>query len=129
MKIYQYEEKYGKYEFPEKLKQLLEGKTVEEQIKYFRTTEYWRIANKISFDMDINEYSEQHLKGILNNEYVEGVIVDNGVVIGLMVNGWYKELRTCFMNKSALIYSASDNNGAGYKEVEEYLYFVSVPVK
>lgn len=129
LKIYQYESKYGKYEIPEKLRELLKGKIIEEQLKHFKTTAYLRIANKTSFDMDINEYSDQHLNNVEDDEYVEGIIVDNEIVIGLMVNGWYKELRPCFLNNSVCTYSASDNNGAGYKEVEYYLYLVSVPVK
>lgn len=122
MEFIDYVPEMGQYVLPDKLRALLEGKTLEEQTHNFVMTMQHFAGKSLRFDCEkpvIEDLRYSH--PLEEDEYLQAVIVDNGFIVGGMIRGV-----PLFVNEVGCIsvYSASDNNGAGYKEYEEYRYFV-----
>ena len=118
METYNYNKKMGSYSIPDKLKEALLGASIEEQLEYFRVTGS-SIVSKTGFGSTTSPRSVERLE---DNYYVRGVITDDGIIVGAMVKNDCGGTSPLFMGKCVCVYSASDNNGAGYTEREDYLY-------
>ena len=118
MEIYSYDKKMGIYSLPDKLKEALLGASIEEQLEYFRVTENSTVS-KTGFG---STTSPRYAERLEENYYVRGVITDNGIIVGAMVKNEFGSTSPLFLGKCVCVYSASDNNGAGYTEREDYLY-------
>ncbi len=122
MKIIEYKNEFGEYSFPEGFREVLEGKSVEEQLKYFRIT-------FINWYYDTPWQDRRYRRGcvkIQENTDVRAIIVDNGVIVGAMIENEYCKDEPCFIDCGVCTWSASDNNGAGYKERIDYAFFMAV---
>ena len=108
----------GSYSLPDKLRATLLGTSVEDQLKHFKVTESSCIS-KTGFGSTTSACSAE---GLDDNYYVRGVITDGGIIVGAMVKNAFGSTSPLFLGKCVCIYSASDNNGAGYTEREDYLY-------
>ncbi len=122
MKVVKYIKEYGEYSFPDGLKELLQGKSIKEQLKYFRVSfssnfrsTYWQDRTELSGYIEVDKASD-----------VKGIIVDNGLIVGAMIENEYGRSVPCFIDEGVCTWYASDNNGAGYKERIEYAYFLAV---
>lgn len=122
MKVINYEEKMGKYVMPEGLYDILRPLSVEEQIEYFAIASSSTFSRTGWGDRHVSNYRK-----IENEGCVLGVIVDDGVIVGGMIRDAVGFPTPCFTDdkRGVCTYSASDNNGAGYIEVEDYAYFVA----
>lgn len=125
MKIVNYEERFGTIRFPDGFEELLKGLTVEEQMEYFRTT----CVSKYS----VTDWKERSFVGyalkIYNDSDVTGVIVKDGIIVGIMIYDDNRREVPCLAEESVCTYYASDNNGAGSKERIEYTYLICVTEK
>lgn len=101
-KIVNYEEKFGEYEMPDGAVELLKTLPIEKQAEYFYTV---TIVNPIPLD---------------KNSDVKALIVDNGIIVGIMIADWSNYPTPCFINDSVCTWDSEDNNGAGYKCRTEY---------
>lgn len=128
MKIYLYKDLYLHlpYTLPEGYREAMRGKSVQEQLEYLKYTEYFRVAEKTGFDKPIHDECDKLFSVYDLGEKLLGAIVDetDGTVIGIKVqcSGSQESL---FINDKVCIYSASDNNGAGYKGREDYIFLVT----
>ena len=106
-KTVEYNEKFGEYSMPEGAIERLRGLSIDEQANYFYTV---TIVNHIPLD---------------KNSDVKALIVDDGIVVGVMLSDWSSYPTPCFVGKSVCTWDSEDNNGAGYKCRTEYtsLYF------
>jgi hypothetical protein len=130
MKNYYYKDLYRPwpYTLPEGYREAMRGKSTEEQLAYLRYTDYYRVAKKTGFDKPVHDEYDK-LYGVYElGEKLLGALIDDtdGTVIGIKVKCSGSE-ETCFINDKVCIYSASDNNGAGYKYREDYIHLVTVP--
>ncbi len=50
-----------------------------------------------------------------------GLIVDDGVVVGIHVNAWYNYPRPLFVGQCVCVYSVCDEDGTGRDEREDYI--------
>jgi len=123
MKIVAYEESFGEYRFPEGFEELLQGKTIEEQMEYYRTTEYSRYA--------MTGWRERtSLSGyrkLENTPDVRALIVRDGILVGVMMCNDCGRHVPCFAEERVCTYYADDNNGAGSKCRIDYTYLLCVP--
>jgi len=122
MKTVNYEKAFGEYTLPEWLKKKLAGLPVDEQLRYFRTTE-WISVSKTGWGTGT---SEGKCVNICDDSSVTAVIIDRDTVVGIMIKSYYGETKPCFIGKGVCTYSASDNNGAGYTEREDYTYLAAI---
>ena len=123
-KIVKYEKSFGEYTFPEGFKELLENKSVEEQLNYFR------ISNGYGFFFEPwreRKNSSARFIKIEDSVDVKGIIVDNGLIVGALIENDVCFDEPCFIDRGVTTWSASDNNGAGYKERSECAIFIAVP--
>lgn len=122
MQIYQYEASMGEYGMPEELLALLQGKTHEEQSAYFRTSPTRTVSK--------TNWGSQQVVGSLcplwRDSDVLGLIVDGDIVVGVMMKNCIGGKTPCFLDACVCTYFASDNNGAGYTEREDYTYLTAV---
>ncbi len=125
MKIIKYKKDFGEYSFPEGFKEVLLGKSVEEQLKYFRITFMnwyydtpWQDRRYIRGCVDVKESSD-----------VKAIIVDEDIVVGAMIENEYCTDEPCFIDHGVCAWYARDNNGAGYKERIDYAFFMAVGEK
>ena len=103
------------------------GKPIEEQMRYFGTACFYDVALAMGWGKPRNPDMERRVYRMGEDEYVQGVIVDDGIIVGLYLDSYYEGHEVSLFNGitcGTCVYSASDNNGAGYKEVEWYRYHV-----
>lgn len=105
--IIEYNESLGNYKMPDGAVERLRGLSINEQANYFYTV---TIINHIPLD---------------KNSDVKKLIVDDGIVVGVMMSDWSNYPTPCFVGDSICTWDSEDNNGAGYKSRTEYtsLYF------
>ena len=123
MKIINYEEKFGKYSFPEGFEKRLRGRSVEEQMKFYRTTEY----SSYSLTNWSQRTTKSGYRRLEDTREVKALIVKDGLLVGVMILDDCNREVPCFAEERICTYYAEDNNGAGYKIREDYLYLVCVP--
>ena len=129
MKKYYYKDLFHKWEYtlPEGYREAMRGKSIEEQLEYVYYTTSYLIAQKTGFDKPVHdEYDKLSSVYDLKSKLI-GALVDetDGTVIGIKVECTGSH-EICFINDKVCIYSASDNNGAGYKCREDYIHLVTV---
>ncbi|MBR4878811.1 MAG: hypothetical protein IKU13_03155 [Clostridia bacterium] len=119
MKIVDYIEEYGKIVYPEGFKELLSGKSIEEQVKCFcisgRTTFYDTVWYK---------RTSGYAGRLMEKDYT--VVVKDGLIAGIIAKDECGA--DCFIppEKGICTYYDEENNGAGYKTRADYLYLVCV---
>lgn len=131
MKIEKYQPEFGQINFPEGFESRLKGKSLEEQMEFYRVTESSRIAD-ISYGEIDKETIEKHCYNLSEYKAVTGLIELDGVLVGVRIHGWWdgvmqhEEDSVVMPYKCVCTYYASDNNGSGYKESENYAYLICV---
>ncbi len=123
MKIVEYKESYGEYKLPEGFEESLKGLSIEEQMDRYRTSGSSTFSNT---GWSERSYARGYRK-LENDGDVRGLIVKDGIVIGvLMCDDCGREV-PCFGEERVCTYYADDNNGAGSKCRIDYTYLVCVP--
>lgn len=118
----EYSGEMGKVLWPAGFARELEGKTVEEQLRCYRILD--REQEPLSYQLaDWAAYERWGLLHTLDSlGGWEKLILRDGLIVGFVRYG-----RTILPYQVAASDSASDNNGAGYKERTFYSYLVCVP--
>ena len=125
IKVYPYKPEYmGPYQMSETLRAVLRGKSVEEQVEYFRFTYDYRIAEITAYDLPVHEKYDELIKPTDLDIFL-GAVMEDDIVVGIKLKCTGSE-ESCLVGRSRCYYSASDNNGAGYKTCEKYIYLVSI---
>lgn len=107
--------------WPQGYPEALKGKSIEEQMDYFRVayssqytwSSYGQIDNeKFNQRTYTLEDYENKAKILFDGEFIVGIEVFNTIVL---------------VNDGGCVYIGEDNNGAGYKTYYEYAYLCCVP--
>lgn len=126
MKIINYEEEFGKIKFPEGFEQKLIGKTMEEQMECYRITESVSFTETACGEITSEELREKTYK---LEEYSKcvGLIVKGDMLVGVLIKGWPfdREIK-CLPYEGVCTYYASDNEGSGTNDREDYAYLICV---
>lgn len=114
--------------WPEGFLEQFKGKTLEEQMGYYRivesrcysSTAYGEITkeNKTGFGYALENYPD-----------LTALIVEDGVLIGVCIYTAFKKYNygtPMFPYVNLCTYYASDNNGSGYKDREDYAHLCCV---
>lgn len=123
MNIVAYEEGFGAVNLPEGFEQLLKALTPERQTALYRTT------RRYSYSVTgwSERTSEDGYRRLEEDSAVSALIVKDGIIVGVMMRNHLGYERPCLAERCICTYSASDNNGAGYKERADYTYLLCVP--
>jgi hypothetical protein len=121
LKIYEYTKGFGEYVADAELRAKLAPRPISEQAEYFGVTESV-IISKTGFGANAARGVVARLE---DSKYVRGMIVDEGMIVGIILKNEYGGESPCFIGGGVCVYSSSDNNGAGYTERDDYLYLVT----
>ncbi|MBE6038426.1 MAG: hypothetical protein E7218_04405 [Anaerofustis stercorihominis] len=114
--------------WPEGFLEKLKGKSLEEQMKYYRIVETVHTGRTAYGEITKENYNNY---GYALEDYNEltALIVDDGVLIGVMIkSAWRREGygTVALPYDDICTYYASDNNGSGYSEREDYAHLCCV---
>ncbi len=125
MKIVTYESSMGEYIMPEGFLDLIKGRSIEEQMNFYRMTSHY--ANAKSCDWRERRAAKWFTR-LDQDSDVAALIVDNGLLVGIMANAYFQCQKPLLAGQDGgiLTHVNSDNNGAGYKETEFYCYLALV---
>ena len=112
--------------YPAGFKDTLEGLTIEEQILRFRICEEIDGEQSFFFWKDRRETDGEHYCRLDQDSDVYAVVVSDGLIVGVLMQDFFEKEYFCEPEQTVLSYCASDNNGAGYKEREDYKRLVCV---
>ena len=118
-----YEESFGTPKFPEGFKESLAGLSIEEQITRYRVTVEVSKKNT-GWTERTNSFGYFETEKISE---VAGYIVQDNIVVGVMIKDFRNKEVPCFPEECVCYDYDSENNGAGYKTRESYVYLVCVP--
>lgn len=123
MKIVPYEESFGTFTFPEGFEQTLKGLTIEEQMNRYRLSMSrtdamtgWRERTYGTWYVKLDAVRD-----------VRALIVKDDTLVGIMLEDHNNREVPCFADCGVCTYYDEENNGAGYKTRQDYVYLLCVP--
>ena len=123
MNIIAYEEAFGAVSLPEGFEQLLMALPLDRQTGLYRTTR--------RYSYSVTGWSERTVddgyRRLEDEPAVSALIVKDSIIVGVMMKNHLGYERPCLAERCICTYSASDNNGAGYKTRSDYTYLLCVP--
>ena len=125
LQIVEYDpQKHGEYtplseEFIEKLK----GYPILEQTQFYKAV-ITQIFGESSYGIDEEVGRSCYAKDLERFDWLSGLIVKDGVVIGIIGEDYLKKYNPIFVNQSYNYYYACENNGSGDKDVDCYMMLV-----
>lgn len=110
------------YVVDERIAQLLDGKTVEEQMNYYYVTESRKLYETAYGEITKEKLSEKAI-ALADYKGVKKLLLKEHVLVGAIVDGYFKD-GNLLLDNSVCTYYASDNEGSGTKDREDYAYLV-----
>ena len=122
MRIVPYEEKYGSFNLPEGFEETLKGLSIEAQMDRYRLSMSrtdamtgWRERTRGVWFVKLDEVSD-----------VKGLVVKDDLLVGILLKDHNGREVACFADERVCTYCDAENNGAGYKTREDYVYLLCV---
>lgn len=114
--------------WPEGFLEKLRGKSLEEQMKYYCIVEE-EYHSRTAYGEITKENMRSFGYALENYSGVKGLIIDDGVIIGVKMKyafDWQGTGVPAFPYQTICTYSASDNNGSGYVDRDDYAHLCCV---
>lgn len=105
----------------QKLVELLQNKTVEQQMEHFYITESAKLSRLSYEEVTKGQLTERATK--LSDYNIIKLIMKNGIIVGVIVNGYWG-IEPLYVGESVCTYYASDNNGSGSNDREDNIYLI-----
>lgn len=122
MKFLDYDEKMGEVSYPDGFFELIKDLPISEQMKFFRTTTSIRRSHE-----NWNERNTEYTHTLDEDENVKAIILKDGYIAGVIIYAYFLGSEKAVMpERCVCTYYASENNGSGYKEREEYTYLICI---
>ncbi len=125
MKVEKYQSGSGEVNFPKGFEEKLKGKSIEEQMDFYRITESRQLARTSYGQVDKETVTKRCYK-LTEYENVKGLVVRDGILVGVRMNGWWNGEKVVLPYQCVLTYYASDNEGSGTNDREDYAYLVCI---
>ena len=119
-----YQDNYGPVEYPEQFEELINGRSIEEQL------EFYRIGCGVYRHQMLNERrkSEYDYSCKLEDEKaVKSIIVKDGKIAGVMISDVHGKIIPCMVENGYCITDNDEPDGSGYKSFVLYRYLICVP--
>ena len=110
------------YLVDEKIANILEGKTVEKQMAHYYVTESKKLYATAYGEITKESLSEKAVP-LADYDGVKNLLLKDKILVGAVVKGYYGD-GNLLLNKCVCTYYASDNEGSGTKEREDYVYII-----
>ena len=114
--------------WPEGFLDKLRGKRIEEQMKYYCIVEE-EYTSRTSYGEITKENMRSYGYSLEKFSGFKGIIIDDGIIIGIMMKYAFDPYGTgvpAFPYQTICTYSASDNNGSGYVDRDDYAHLCCV---
>lgn len=122
-KIVPYEESFGTFTLPEGFLETLQGLSIPEQMARYRLSMSrtdamtgWRERTSGYWYVKLDAVSD-----------VLALIVKDEILVGIMIKDHNGREVPCFADEGVCTYYDEENNGAGYKTRQDYVYLLCVP--
>ena len=125
MKTIAYEEKFGEIEFPEGFEEKLRGKSIEEQMKYYRISTSSTFSRTSYGEVDSQKVFE-NTKSLDEDKHCIGLVVKDGLLVGVLIKEWWGSECVCLPYHRICVYYASDNEGSGTNDCADYASLICV---
>lgn len=120
---------HREFTWPEGFLEHLKGKTLEEQMACYRIVEDHHYS-RTAYGEITNENKNRFGYALENYSGLKGLIVDDGVLIGVLIRTYnyfsYPDGMAAFPYQDICTYYASDDNGSGSKDREDYAHLCCV---
>lgn len=120
----QYDETlHGTLSYPEGFPALLEGRSLEEQLRFFR------IGNGVYRSEPVTQRRKCacHYSCPLQEEArIQSLLVSDGKIAGVMVKNCRGEVLPCLPEQGYIVRDDSELDGSGYKEHQLFRYLICV---
>ena len=116
------------FSWPEGFLEALKGKSLEEQMGYYRIVKE-EYHSRTAYGEVTKENREAFGYALEDYPGLTALIVEDGVLIGVRIKAFGDRDKwgtPAFPYKSICTYYASDNNGSGYNDCEEYAHLCCV---
>lgn len=107
--------------------QILSGKTVAQQTEYFYVTESHRFYST-AYGEITKEDLHKYAKKLCDYDGIRALLIKDGIIVGAKIDAMWSGEGKLFRKKSVCTYYASDNEGSGTKEREDYAYLMFVGI-
>lgn len=117
------------FTWPEGFLEMLKGKTLEEQMSYYRIVEEEHYS-RTAYGEITKENKHRFGYSIENYPGTKALVVEDGVLIGVCIKPYisydYPIGVPAFPYRDICTYSSSDNNGAGSNDRDDYAHLCCV---
>lgn len=110
------------YVISDEILKVLSGKTIEQQMAYYYVTESTTLSSRSYGEITREDLRENSVK-LCDYNGVKTLIVKDRILIGARIEAYWGD-GVLLPGRSVCTYYASDNNGSGYKEREDYTYLI-----
>lgn len=118
----QYNPQDEEYVVNEKMKEILSGKTVEEQMEHFFVTNSIRLYSTAYGEITKDNLRENAVK-LCDYDRVTELLLKGKILVGAKIKSHWGE-GFLLPEKRVCTYYACDNEGSGTKECEDYAYLI-----
>ena len=122
----QYDGEFADCNVSPEMRKILLGKTVEQQMKYYYVTESHRFYST-AYGEITKENLHEYAKKLCDYDGVRALMIKDGILVGAKIEAMWSEGKL-FRKKPVCTYYASDNEGSGTKEREDYAYLMFVGI-
>jgi len=120
----QYEPKDKEYVIKDELLDILSGKTIEQQMDYYYVTESRRLFSTAYGEITKDDLNEKAVK-LSDYDGVIHLLIKSSILIGAKIEAYWGD-GILLPEKPVCTYYASDNEGSGTKEREDYAYLLFI---
>lgn len=126
--VVDYLEEYGPLEFPDGFLDELRTQPLDEQLCRYGITESVQYAKTAYGEVTHSSLlSNKRVKLLTDYPELTSLIVRDGVLVGAMIRSWTGSAAPILPGASVCTYYASDNDGAGTSDREDYAYLICLP--
>lgn len=118
----QYNPENNEYIVNDKMLETLSGKTIEQQMEYFYVTESYRFYSTAYGEITKDDIRQNAVK-LSDYKGVKKLLLKNRILIGAKIEGYWGD-DILLPEKPVCTYYASDNEGSGTKDREDYAYLI-----
>ncbi|MCD8106271.1 MAG: hypothetical protein LUF35_15070 [Lachnospiraceae bacterium] len=118
----QYSPEDTEYIVNEKIAKVLSGKTIEQQMEFYYVTESYNFYSTAYGEVTKEDLREHSVK-LCDYKRVQSLLLNGNILIGAKIRAWWGD-GILLPDKCVCTYYASDNEGSGTKDREDYAYLI-----
>lgn len=119
----QYDGEFADCNVTDEMRQILLGKTIEQQMEYYYVTESHRFYNT-AYGEITRENLHRYADKLCDYDGVRALLIKDGILVGAKIDAMWGGEGTLFRKKPVCTYYACDNEGSGTKEREDDAHLI-----